>query len=412
MSEPIVRLGVAGLGRAFSLMLPTFMKDKRVRLMAAADPRAEARARFASEFSAKTYETVEALCADPALDAIYIATPHQFHAEQAQLAAAAKKHILVEKPMALGLDACQAMIDTARDAGVKLIVGHSHSFDRPIQRARDIIAGGTLGRVRMITAMNFTDFLYRPRRPEELDTAKGGGVFFNQAPHQIDIIRLLGGGRLRSVRASAGAWDNARPTDGAYSAHLTFEDGAFASVTYSGYAHFDSDAWCDGIGEDGRPKKSSSYGDARRKLAALDDPTAEQRAKAAGNYGGTDYSAPVKEDTPPFYPHFGVVIASCERADLRPTPKGVMIYADATARFEALPTPLVPRSEVMDELCAAVFDSREPLHNGAWGMATMEVCLAMLQSARDGQEVTLRHQVGLPILLTGLAHRPNNSSSK
>ena len=397
MGEPIIRLGVAGLGRAFSLMLPTFVRDKRVQLVAAADPRTEARTRFASEFSAKTYETVEALCADPALDAIYIATPHQYHAEQARLAAAAKKHILVEKPMALGLDACQAMIDAARQGGVKLIVGHSHSFDRPIQRTRDIIAGGTVGRVKMITAMNFTDFLYRPRRPEELDTAKGGGVFFNQAPHQIDIIRLLGGGRVRSVRASAGAWDGTRPTDGAYSAHLTFEDGAFASVTYSGYAHFDSDAWCDGIGEDGRQKKSESYGDARRKLAALKDGTAEQLAKAARNYGGADYSAPAAaEDVPPFYPHFGIVIASCERADLRPTPKGVMIYADAAARFEALPTPLVPRSEVIDELCTAVFDNREPLHNGAWGLATMEVCLAMLQSARDGQEVTLRHQVGPP----------------
>ena len=46
----------------------------------------------------------------------------------------------------------------------------------------------------MITALNFTDFLYRPRRPEELDTASGGGVLFSQAAHQVDIVRLLGGG--------------------------------------------------------------------------------------------------------------------------------------------------------------------------------------------------------------------------
>ena len=59
----------------------------------------------------------------------------------------------------------------------------------------------------MITALNYTDFLYRPRRPEELDTAQGGGAVFNQAAHQVDIVRLLGGGRVKSVRAATGAWD-------------------------------------------------------------------------------------------------------------------------------------------------------------------------------------------------------------
>ena len=64
----------------------------------------------------------------------------------------------------------------------------------------------------MINAINYTDYLYRPRRPEELDTALGGGAIFNQAAHQIDIVRLLGGGRVASVRAATGAWDITRPT--------------------------------------------------------------------------------------------------------------------------------------------------------------------------------------------------------
>ena len=55
----------------------------------------------------------------------------------------------------------------------------------------------------MINMFAYGNFLYRPRRPEELDTAQGGGVIYNQAPHQIDIARLLGGGLVRSVRASA-----------------------------------------------------------------------------------------------------------------------------------------------------------------------------------------------------------------
>ena len=69
----------------------------------------------------------------------------------------------------------------------------------------------------MMTALNFTDFMYRPRRPDELDTARGGGAFPSQAAHQIDILRLLGGGQVTSVRAMTGAWDTDR-TEGAYSA--------------------------------------------------------------------------------------------------------------------------------------------------------------------------------------------------
>ena len=249
-----LRLGVAGLGRAFTVMLPTFLADSRVTLIAAADARPEARERFAADFSAKTYGTVQELCADPAVEIVYVATPHQHHAAHAILAAQHGKHVLVEKPMAITLDDCAAMIDAARRAGVHLVVGHSHSFDAPILRTRELIMSGAYGAVRMIHAMNYTDFLRRPRRPEELDTVQGGGAVFNQAAHQVDIVRLLGGGRVKTVRAATGAWDATRPTEGSYSALLTFQDGAFASLTYGGYGHFDSDEFQGWIGEMGQTK--------------------------------------------------------------------------------------------------------------------------------------------------------------
>ena len=77
---------------------------------------------------------------------------------------------------------------------------------------------------------------------------------FNQAAHQVDIVRLLAGGRVTSVRAVTGAWDATRPTEGAYAALLTFENGAFASLTYSGYGDFDSDEFQGWIGEMGQTK--------------------------------------------------------------------------------------------------------------------------------------------------------------
>lgn len=391
MSAPL-RLGVIGLGRAFTLMLPTLVQHPQVRLAAAFDPRPEARERFASDFKAQTHETAAALCRDPDVQVVYVASPHGFHVEHVRLAAEAGKHILVEKPMALTVTDCQAMISAAQAAGIHLVVGHSHSFDLPYLRTRDLIASGAFGRVRMINALNFTDFLYRPRRPEELDTRAGGGVVFSQGAHQIDVVRLLAGSRASCVRAMTGAWDPARPTEGAYTAQITFEEGIFASLSYSGYGHFDTDEFSNWIDELGQARDPASYGTARARLRHAATPEQESALKNLRAYGPAGSDAfrgePVRNHN-----HFGLIIASCERADLRPMPDGILIYGDSERRREPLPQPLVPRSEVIDELVAAAIHGHPPLHSGEWGLATLEICLAILDSASSGRQIALRYQV-------------------
>ena len=378
-----MRVGVAGLGRAFAVMLPTFAADARVQLVAAADPRPEARAQFQRDFGGRACASVEELCADPEVEVVYVASPHQHHRAHAELAAQHGKHLLIEKPMALTLPDCAAMIAAARAAKVHLIVGHSHSFDAPVQRLRALVASGAFGRVRMINAVNYTDYLYRPRRPEELDTEQGGGAVFNQAAHQVDMVRLIAGDAVTSVRALTGAWDVERPTEGAYAALLNFADGAFASLTYSGFGHFDSDEFEGWIGEMGQRKGGYGAGPRSRFADAQD----EIAAKAARNYGGAEFRSATA--APPAHQHFGTLIVSCERADLRAVPNGVMIYQDGTARLDALPPPEAPRAEVIDELYSAIVNGKAPLHDGAWAMATVAVLLAMLRSAREGGDVRL-----------------------
>ena len=390
------RWGVAGLGRAFTLMLPTFVADPRVRLCAAADPRAEARARFTADFDAPAYATVDELCADPAVDVVYVASPHQMHASHAIAAARHGKHVLVEKPMSLSLTDCTRMIDAASAAGVQLVVGHSHGFDAPIARARALIDTHNFGPVRMIHAFYYTDFMYRPRRPEELDTAQGGGAVWNQAAHQVDIVRLLAGGRATSVRALTGNWDAKRNTEGAYSALLTFEGGSFASLTYNGYGYFDSDEFCDWIGELGVRKSAGNHGVSRRALRAAPDAAAEVALKNARNYGGSAYrSAAITDPATQAHQHFGTFLISCEGGDLRPMPHGVMVYDAAGARLEPLPPPTVPRVEVIDALERAIASGVPALHDGRWARATLEVCAALLESARTGVEVALHQQVSV-----------------
>jgi len=377
-----IGIGVAGLGRAFSLMAASFAADARIRLVAAADPRPEALQRFRDEFSGSIHASVEELCADPQVEVVYVATPHQFHAEHVRLAASRGKHVLVEKPMALSLDECRAMIDAAREADVRLVVGHSHSFDRPILETRKLIESARFGRVRMITALNFTDYLYRPRRPEELDTLQGGGAVFNQAAHQVDIVRMLAGTRAVSVRASTGAWDASRPTEGAYACLINFEDGAFATLVYSGYGHFDSDEFMGWTGEMGRRKDPSAYSGARKALASSD----ERSLKNARNYGGSEFVAPAGAEA---HQHFGPVVVSCEGADLRPLPDRIEICGDDGRRSVALAPPGIERVEVIDELYAAVVEGKPPLHDGAWAAATLEICLAILRSGREAKEIRL-----------------------
>ena len=394
MADRKLKLGIAGLGRGFTVMLPTLSLHPNLDAVAAVDTRAEARSRFEADFGGTSYDSVEAMCAEADIDAVYVTTPHQFHAEHAEIAARAGKHVLVEKPMAITLDDCTRMIEAAKTAGVHLLVGHSHSYDAPILEARRLIKTGDYGPVRLITGLNFTDFIYRPRRPEELDTAQGGGVVFSQGAHQVDIARLLGGGLVDTVYATTVDLDPARSTEGAYSALLKFTDGAVANLTYSGYAHFDSDEFINWRAESGTAKDPSNYGAARRALAGAKDPAAEAGIKANRAYGGPDGARrPDAAPTDRHHEHFGLFIISCLGADIRPLPDGVRVYGDHQVNFQALTPPAVPRAEVIDELYAAVIDGVRPLHTGEWGRATLEVCRAIIQSADEGREIRLAHQV-------------------
>jgi phthalate 4,5-cis-dihydrodiol dehydrogenase len=262
----------------------------------------------------------------------------------------------------------------------------------PVLRTRELIASGRYGRVRMITALNFTDFMYRPRRREELDTDRGGGVVHSQAAHQIDVIRLLAQCSVQTVQAQTGAWDPARPTEGSYSALLGFEGGAFASATYSGYGHFDSDAFMDNISEVGTLKNPGDYGRARRQLANAESAEREAVLKAARNYGGIAYEGSTHAANPAGHQHFGLIIVSCDHADLRPTARGIAIDSDDDQSFVSLPEPDIPRKEVIDELYDAVVYGRPPLHCGVWARATTEVCLGILESARTRSLRRMRYQ--------------------
>jgi phthalate 4,5-cis-dihydrodiol dehydrogenase len=370
-------------------MLPSIAAHPHVAVAAGADPNPEARARFSADFRAPAFEDAESLCERGEVDAVYVATPHQLHAGDVAVAAAHGKHVIVEKPMALTLGDCHAMTAAAGRHGIVLIVGPTHGMDPAVERMREIVASGELGPLRMIVSLNYGDFLYRPRRPEELDTARGGGIVYNQVPHQIEIARALDRGPLRSVRAVAGAWDPQRPTEGAMTALLEFEDGVAASLTYSGYDHFDSDELHEWIGEFGNEKHVGNHGASRRALRVVQDAAAESRLKASSGFAGR--GAVRLAGGAQHQPHFGFLLVSCEGGDMRASADGILVYGDEGVREVTLPPGRAypNKDRVLDELYDAVVHGVPALHDGAWGTETVAITLALLASARERREVTL-----------------------
>jgi phthalate 4,5-cis-dihydrodiol dehydrogenase len=293
--------------------------------------------------------------------------------------------------MALTLDECDRMIAAMDNAELKMIVGHTASFNPGVARMRRMIVDGEAGPVAMISATAYTDFLYRPRRPEELITEQGGGIMYNQVPHQVDAARFLAGGMARTVRAATWQLDPERPTEGAYTAFLEFENGAVATLTYSGYDRIESGE----IAAGRAPKAPDAYGSARRALQGVSTPDEEVAMRVDTGYGGEHSVARGREGGSMLQGELGVFLVSCANADLRLSPDGVLAYDDHGMRLVP-PDPfrgVAGRGAVLDEMYYAITDGRPVVHDGRWAKATMEVCLAMLQSAREHGEVELRHQV-------------------
>ena len=89
---------------------------------------------------------------------------------------------------------------------------------------------------------------------------------------------------------------------------------------------------------------------------------------------------------------FGVTIATCERGDIRQSPTGLLLYGDDGRTEIPVEGRSASRNSELQELYDAVVQDRPVYHDGRWGMATLEVCLAIMQSAREHREIRLSHQ--------------------
>src|SRR5262249_22865160 len=294
--ERSLNVGVVGLGMAASMVMPAVVAMPQVNLVAGADINPRALQAFREKYDARTYASIEALCDDPDIDAVWIATPNTFHCPHVIMAAERGKHVIVEKPMAISLAEADSMIEAADRHGVQLLCGGSRSSSAVVRKMREVVVSGKLGGLRAMVTWSATDWMLRPRRPDELDVSKGGGVVYRQAPHQVDSVRLLAGGKVSSVRGLTGQWMAPRHTaPGFFSALLEFDNGACATLVYSAYGYFMASEWFEpGTGGPAAPGLESRLASRQQiTTGTRDEATAkEQRTLKAQRTGQAGATAP------------------------------------------------------------------------------------------------------------------------
>jgi phthalate 4,5-cis-dihydrodiol dehydrogenase len=404
-----LKLGLIGVGVGAAEMLPAMEAMDEIDLFAAADVNPETRKRFKERYpNARVYESAEQLVADPEIEAVWIATPNRFHGPHTILAANHGKHVVVEKPMALSIEEAERMCEAADKNNVKLLAGHTRSFTLPIQAMRRIIVSGKLGRVCAINLLAYSDWMLRPRTADELDLSQGGGVPYRQGPHQIDTVRVLGGGKLRSVRAMTGQWMKERPIPGYYAAYLEFEDATPSMIVHNSYGYFlgaELVPW----GESTHRYTMEERVRVRREMqqGIRKEDQDKQDLRIGGAAESTTFRQPERK---PWVPEdMGLLLVSCEKGDIRHSKFGLYVYDDdglkdvdlSTERFMGVGQ----RRTELEELYNGVVLGRPLFHDGRWGMATLEVGLAVMQSAKERREIMLTRQV--PVTADYDSHLPN-----
>ncbi|MFD9901633.1 Gfo/Idh/MocA family protein [Mesorhizobium sp. NPDC059025] len=226
-----VTLGVIGAGRIAHVMCDAYAELPQAKLLAVTDVNRAAADTVKSKYGMeKVYATYEELLADDAIHAVVICTPTPTHAAITIKAAEAGKHIFCQKPMALTLEDCDAMVAAVKNAGVVLQIGFMLRFTPPFGEAKKWLDEGEIGDVVGITSSLFgwvpsADWFYDPKI--------GGGVLIDSLSHTFDLFRWYNGD-FATVYASGGAFvlDGAKRygTADNVMAHFRFRNGTIGNL--------------------------------------------------------------------------------------------------------------------------------------------------------------------------------------
>jgi phthalate 4,5-cis-dihydrodiol dehydrogenase len=187
---------------------------------------------------------------------------------------------------------------------------------------------------------------------------------------------------------------------GAFTALLEFEDGAFATLIYNGYGYFSASELFDtdragpgASGLEGRLNARREIFGGQRDDAAIKDQINATRGTGAptprpGGEGEQRGGGLLGD--------LGVLVVSCEHGDIRQSPGGVYVYSDEGTTEVPLSESRSQARPELEELYDELTTGKPALHSGRWGLATMEVSMAIMQSAQEHRDIKMEHQVSVP----------------
>lgn len=223
-----VGIGIVGsgfMGRTFSETLTKCCSGVRARAVTGGS-RAEA---LAKDYGIALEPSVASLVERADVDAVFIASPHHVHAEQAMAAAKAGKHILVEKPMACSVSDCDAILDACEKAGVYCSISFSQRTRKCNIQGKALLDEGRIGRI-----LQMQEFCLVPTGLAGLPTwqsdAANLGTLFGHAVHNFDRIRWFTGQEIRTVYAKCGSIEPDVQVEGTSMVLMTLTDGTAVSL--------------------------------------------------------------------------------------------------------------------------------------------------------------------------------------
>jgi UDP-N-acetylglucosamine 3-dehydrogenase len=223
-------IGAGGNGRGHARCLAAI---EGVEVVGMADPAVERAEEAVAEVGGRAYADHRAMLAEARPDAVWISSPCWLHAAHTLECAEAGAHIMCEKPMALSLEDCDRMIEAARTAGVKLMIGQSTRYTVPLVELKRIYESGRCGDLVCAYSLRMSYHQCRPDALWRLDGAKSGGIVFEWEVHEIDFVCTLGGPVSQVYAQTAYSRADAANFLDHFSAILTFASGGYGNLEAS-----------------------------------------------------------------------------------------------------------------------------------------------------------------------------------
>ncbi len=245
----MLKIGLLGAGRIGQVHAASITRHSGCELVAVSDIHTQAAETLAASYGAVAKSSDDIL-ADPAIDAVLIATSTDTHSDLIEASAAAGKAVLCEKPVDLSLDRARACEAKVAGAGVPVMIGFNRRFDANFAAAKAAADAGEIGKVEMLSITSFD-----PAPPPIEYIKVSGGLFRDMMIHDFDMACWMMGGAPKTVSAvgtalvdpaigAAGDVDTAAVT-------LTWADGRIAVIKNSRRAAYGYDQRLEILGSEG-----------------------------------------------------------------------------------------------------------------------------------------------------------------